>query len=154
MNSETLSTIHSSALWSEILHTCGSFNLRKAARVVTQLYDDILQPTGLRSTQVVLLVAMAAEGDMSVSRLARQLVMSPSTLSRTLHLLERHGLIESSPSGKRGKLVRLTATGEQALLAAAPYWQKAQETFVALVGAAAWADLNARLASTVTATRK
>ena len=56
-------------LWAEVLRTCGSFNLRKATRVVTQLYDDILQPTGLRSTQVVLLVALA--GLVSATRRSR-----------------------------------------------------------------------------------
>jgi hypothetical protein len=80
------------AFWTEVLRTCGSFNLRKATRVITQLYDDILQPTGLRSTQVVLLVALAAEGEMSMSYMARELIMSPSTLSRTFLPLEREGL--------------------------------------------------------------
>jgi DNA-binding MarR family transcriptional regulator len=119
----------------------------------TQLYDDILQPTGLRSTQVVILVALAAEGDMSLSRLARELLTSPSTLSRTLVPLERDGLVEHSPHGKRGKVVRLTGQGEHALLAAMPYWQKAQEKFTALVGTSAWTDLNERLAKTVAAIR-
>ncbi len=140
--------------WGEILRACGSFNLRKATRVVTQLYDDILQPTGLRSTQVVLLVALAAEGEMSVSYMARELVMSPSTLSRTLLPLERDGLIESTSNGKRGKLVRLTPAGESALHKVIPYWQKAQEKFLKQVGATAWPELNERLADLVAATRR
>jgi DNA-binding MarR family transcriptional regulator len=140
--------------WAEVLRTCGSFNLRKATRVVTQLYDDILQPTGLRSTQVVLLVALAAAGEMSMSYMARELIMSPSTLSRTLIPLERDGLIAITPSGKRGKLVRLTPAGESALTNAVPYWQKAQETFLAQAGAAAWTELNERLAGLVAATRR
>ena len=138
----------------EVLRTCGSFSLRKASRVVTQLYDEILQPTGLRSTQVVLLVALAAEGEMSVSRMAREVVMSPSTLSRTLIPLARDGLIETTSHGKRGKLVCLTAEGEKALLAAVPYWQKAQEKFIGQVGTSAWAEINKRLARTVAAIRK
>lgn len=141
-------------LWSEVLRTCGSFNLRKATRVVTQLYDDILQPTGLRSTQVVLLVVLAAEGEMSVSYMARELIMSPSTLSRTLVPLERDGLIEVTSNGKRGKLVRLTAAGKSALLHAVPYWQKAQEKFLEQAGADAWTELNEKLAGIVSATRR
>ena len=141
-------------LWSKVLRTCGSFNLRKATRVVTQLYDDILQPTGLRSTQVVLLVALAAEGEMSLSYMARELIMSPSTLSRTLMPLERDGLIESISSGRRGKLVRLTEAGETALRNAVPYWQKAQERFLEHAGGDAWMDLNARLSGLVAATRR
>jgi DNA-binding MarR family transcriptional regulator len=140
--------------WAEVLRTCGSFNLRKATRVVTQLYDDILQPTGLRSTQVVLLVALAAEGEMSMSYMARELIMSPSTLSRTLIPLERDGLIDITSSGKRGKLVRLTAAGESALINAVPYWQKAQEKFLEQVGATPWTELNERLADIIAATRR
>lgn len=140
--------------WAEVLRTCGSFNLRKATRVVTQLYDDILQPTGLRSTQVVLLVALAAEGEMSVSYMARELLMSPSTLSRTLVPLERDGLIDITSNGKRGKLVRLTAAGENALNHAVPYWQKAQEKFLEQAGTDAWQDLNERLAGIITATQR
>ena len=140
--------------WAEILRTCGSFNLRKATRVVTQLYDDILQPTGLRSTQVVLLVALAAAGEMSMSYMARELIMSPSTLSRTLIPLERDGLIDLTANDKRGKLVRLTAAGESALHHAVPYWQKAQDKFLEQAGAAAWAELNERLAGLVAATRR
>ena len=140
--------------WTDVLRTCGSFNLRKATRVVTQLYDDILQPTGLRSTQVVLLVALAAEGEMSMSYMARELIMSPSTLSRTLIPLERDGLIDITSSAKRGKLIRLTAAGESALINAVPYWQKAQEKFLEQVGVAAWTELNERLADLIAATRR
>ena len=137
----------------KVLRQCGSFNLRKASRVVTQLYDDILQPTGLRSTQVVVLVMLGAERELSMARLARQLVLSPSTLSRNILPLERDGLVETSYSGKRGKSVRLTARGRKALLHAFPYWQKAQTKFTQLVGADAWRALSKHLATTVTATR-
>ena len=141
-------------LWTEVMRTCGSFNLRKATRVVTQLYDDILQPTGLRSTQVILLVALAAEGEMSLSYMARELIMSPSTLSRTLIPLERDGLIEIVSNGRRGKLVRLTAAGETALRNAVPYWRKAQEKFLEQTGAVAWKELNEKLSGLVAATRR
>jgi DNA-binding MarR family transcriptional regulator len=137
----------------EVLRQCGSFNLRKASRVVTQLYDDVLQPTGLRSTQVVVLVMLGAENELSMARLARQLVLSPSTLSRNILPLERDGLVETDYSGKRGKSVRLTARGRKALLHALPYWQKAQARFTQLVGAGAWKELSKHLATTVTAAR-
>lgn len=137
----------------EVLRTCGSFNLRKVSRTVTQLYDDILQPTGLRSTQVVLLVTLAAEHELSLARLARELVLSPSTLSRNIRPLERDGLVEVNATAKRGKQVKLTPAGKQALLTAVPYWQKAQEKFIGLVGAEAWEDLTERLTRTIAAIR-
>lgn len=137
----------------DVLQRCGSFNLRKASRTVTQFYDDILQPTGLRSTQIVVLVILAAERELSLARLARELVMSPSTLSRNIHPLERDGLVEVYSPGKRGKSVRLTPRGKKALLNAVPYWQKAQEKFTELVGIEVWEELAERLAKTVSATR-
>lgn len=36
---------------------CACFNLRKAARAVTQLYDDALRPAGVLATQLPLLAA-------------------------------------------------------------------------------------------------
>jgi DNA-binding MarR family transcriptional regulator len=137
----------------EVLRECASFNLRKASRVVSQLYDDILQPTGLRSTQVALLVLLAVEPESSMARLARQLMLSPSTLSRNLRPLQRDGLVDVRHSGKRGKSVSLTLAGKKALFDAFPYWQKAQEEFIALVGANTWSTLSRQIAKTTSAAR-
>ncbi len=135
-----------------VLRYCGSFNLRKAARAVTQLYDDILQPTGLRSTQVVLLVALAVDSELSLARLARELVLSPSTLSRNIQPLERDGLIETYATGNRGRYVRLTPRGKEVLSAAVPYWRKAQESFTRRVGVKSWEDMTEQLNRTIAAT--
>ena len=131
------------ALCEEAMRVCGSFTLRKASRSVTQLYDDYLQPTGLRSTQVVVLLAVAKD----------EMVLSPSTLSRNLQPLERDGLIKIISNPKRGKRVKLTAKGRQTLLATVPYWQQAQQKFIELVGGNAWQELSERLTKTVTALR-
>ena len=137
----------------QILRECGVFNLRKASRIVTQLYDDILQPTGLRSTQAVVLVMLEVEQELSMARMAHELVLSPSTLSRNLARLEQDGLIETHPTGKRGKSVKLTARGRRALHKVLPYWQKAQQKFTGQVGVGEWADLRKHLNKTVTAVR-
>ena len=121
--------------------------------MVSQLYDDVLQPTGLRSTQVALLVLLAVENESSMSRLARQMMLSPSTLSRNLGPLQRDGLINIKATGKRGKSVSLTAAGRKALLDAFPYWQQAQAKFTALVGASAWSKLSRQLATATNAAR-
>ena len=140
-------------LYQHALDVCGSFNLRKAARAVTQLYDDILQPTGLRSTQIVILLNLAIKEEMVASRVARELHISPSTLTRNLQPLERDGLIKKSKRGQRGKLIRLTPKGAKALENCIPHWVKAQQEFTELVGEIEWDDLRARLAKTVRALR-
>ncbi len=137
----------------EVLRTCGCHNLRRAARLSTQLYDDLLAPTGLRATQVVLLVFLAAEDESTMSGLARKLAMSPSTLSRNLKPLERDGLVEVRTLPRRGKAARLTVAGHKRLLAAVPYWQKAQQQFTELVGEERWDGLSLQLAQAVAAMR-
>src|SRR5213078_349079 len=57
----------------EIEATCACSNVRKAARTVTQLFDEVLQPTGLRSTQFTLLVAVALLTEGGRQALARAL---------------------------------------------------------------------------------
>ena len=136
-----------------VLRECGSFNLRKTSRAVTQLYDDILQPSGLRSTQVVVLVILVVEQESSVAGLARQLLLSPSTLSRNLRPLERDGLVKIRDSNGRGKSIRLTARGRKSVINALPYWKKAQKRFTDMVGATAWSELNKQLAKTIRATQ-
>ena len=48
-----------SAAVAKVIGICACAHLRSAARAVTQVYDAALQPTGLRATQVTLLVAIA-----------------------------------------------------------------------------------------------
>ena len=139
--------------YEELLDNCGTFNLRKASRAVTQMYDDILAPTGFRSTQIVVLIALACKRDVSLATLARTLVVSPSTLSRNLRPLERDGFIEIVSKGKRQKSVQLTEAGELALQEAMPYLSKADEKFTNMVGMDQWQTLNKELARTVSAIR-
>lgn len=129
----------------DVLRQCGSFNLRKASRVVTQLYDEVLQPTGLRSTQVVVLLSVVASGETNMTRLAHDLVTSPSTLSRSILPLQRDGYVKLRVDGGRSKMVSLTAEGRKKLLEVAPYWQQAQAKFLSLIGEDGWQELSQRL---------
>ena len=134
----------------EAATNCACFNFRKASRAVTQLFDDALQPTGLRSTQLVILIAAAVFDSAAVSRLARELVMDRSTLTRNLRPLERRGLLELVP-GKdvRTRLVVLTPSGKQQLAEALPIWEAAQQRFQEQLGQARWEQLQQSLAATV-----
>lgn len=136
----------------EAANHCACFNFRKASRAVTQLFDDALQPTGLRSTQLVILIAAAVFDAVSVSRLARELVMDRSTLTRNLRPLERRGLIALAPGkDERTRLVALTSAGKKQLSAALPVWEQAQTRFQEKLGAARWKSLLQGLTATVDA---
>jgi len=107
--------------------TCTCFNLRKAARAITQLYDDILRPSGLRATQFSLLTVIWTMGKASISRIAEEAVMDRTTLTRNLDLLEKQGLILiQAGEDARVREVSLTLAGHDSIAAAFPYWKKAQ----------------------------
>lgn len=119
----------------EIAATCACFNVRKAARAITQLYDDALRPSGLRATQFTLLVFLGGRGPTSVTELADVTVTDRTTLTRNLAILEERGLIEIRPGDDaRVRLVELTPAGHRAVAAAVPLWERAQASLAELVG--------------------
>jgi DNA-binding MarR family transcriptional regulator len=114
---------------------CISSNLRKACRVVTQMYAEILEPTGLQKTQFTLLVMVAILNQSTVSDLADMLVMDQTTVTRGLDLLKRQGLIETLPGeDRRTRLVTLTSQGEEMLVKAMPLWEQAQAKMLGELG--------------------
>jgi DNA-binding MarR family transcriptional regulator len=101
--------------------------VRKAARAVTQLYEEVLRPSGLRATQFSLLMATRVLGPVTVVKLAQATVMDRTTLTRNLQILEKRGLIAINPGeDRREREVTLTASGMEALAAAIPLWEAAQ----------------------------
>ena len=114
---------------------CAAGNLRRTSRALTQLYDELLQPSGLRVTQFSLLVNIGREEQATIGRLAELLIMDRTTLTRNLRVLEKDGLIATVDDGdKRTHAVRLTAKGERALVKALPLWEQAQTRIVSGVG--------------------
>jgi DNA-binding MarR family transcriptional regulator len=125
---------------------CACFNVRKAARALTALYDRALAPTGLRATQGTLLVALARAGDIPVTRLAGILGMDRTTLTRNLEPLRRARLVAVRPgSDRRVKLAGLTEAGRKALAEAMPLWREAQRQVVEGTGSGRWDALRREL---------
>jgi DNA-binding MarR family transcriptional regulator len=128
-------------LLAEASRVCACFNFRKASRAVTQLFDSVLQPAGLRSTQFVVLVAIQAEGAMELPDLARALNVDRSTLTRNLQPLARAGLLRIAGGRSRASSARLTPKGRRALAAAIPLWEVAQARFVEQLGGRRWESM-------------
>jgi DNA-binding MarR family transcriptional regulator len=125
---------------------CGSFNLRKTARAVTRLYDMALQKSGIRSTQFAILVGIAKDQPVAIGALANTLVMDSTTLTRSLRLLQKEGLVTlSDRAAMRQRFLTITAKGTRALASSLPAWRKAQEQFVATVGPEHWVELRGEL---------
>lgn len=139
----------------ELLSSCTCQNLRQATRVVTQHYEQVLEPIGLKITQLPVLAAAASMGPVPMSRLAEALVMDRTTLTRNLQPLERAGLVQvESGSDRRARLVSTTRQGLETLYAALPLWKQAQSSMVEALGRFKWGVLMDNLRLTVDTTRK
>src|SRR5580698_7539957 len=89
---------------------CNCFALRSAARHITQLYDQFLAPSGLRTTQFSILAKLRRLGPMTINELAKNMVTDRTTLGRNIQPLERDGWIKIEPtaSDRRAKTLHLT----------------------------------------------
>jgi DNA-binding MarR family transcriptional regulator len=125
---------------------CASFNFRRTARAVTRLYDEALQEFGIRSTQFSILVGVAKNQPVPIGALADVMVVDSTTLTRSLRLLQKEGLIGiSNRAAMRQRFLTITAKGEHLLERSLPAWRKAHERFVATIGSEHWAELRSEL---------
>jgi DNA-binding MarR family transcriptional regulator len=127
---------------------CNGTALRKATRRVSQLYDAILAPSGLRGTQRSILMHIGRAGAPTMGDLAAALVLDRSALAHNLKPLERDGLVTVAvdPKDRRSRLVTLTEAGKARLAESLGLWQQAQERFETAFGAEQAGALRASLA--------
>ncbi len=126
---------------------CTNTAVKRASRRLGQLYDAVLAPSGLRSTQCALLTQIRLSDGPTLRALADAMAMDLSALGHTLKPLQRDGLValEADPRDRRAKRVRLTAQGQARLDAALELWRVAQARFDAEFGAEQSAALRAAL---------
>jgi DNA-binding MarR family transcriptional regulator len=126
--------------------SCASFNFRRTARAVTRMYDMALQESGIRSTQFAILVAIAKNQPVSIGTLGGVLLIDPTTLTRSLRLLQKEGLVAvSKRAAMRQRFLTLTPKGKRALARSLPAWRKAHERFLATVGPDYWTGMQNEL---------
>jgi DNA-binding MarR family transcriptional regulator len=126
------------------LSPCVCNTLRMVTRAVTQLYDDGLRPSGLRVTQFSILPTIGRICEANLKQLEDTLAIDQTTLTRSLNLLERDGVVErASHPDARIRAMKLTSKGRRALEAASPLWARAQDKVLRELG---MADAQRRLA--------
>src|SRR4051812_29208477 len=135
-----------------IARLCNNAALRRAARRLSQLFDDVLAPSGLRTTQYGLLAQIKALGAPALGELAEIMVMDASALSHTLGPLTRDGFVSFvvDDRDRRRRRVVLTEAGKARLEQSTKLWSEAQGRFERVFGveqAAALRDVLAVLAS-------
>jgi DNA-binding MarR family transcriptional regulator len=127
---------------------CNCTSLRKASRRVSQLYDAILAPCGLRVTQRAILSHIARSGTPSVGALAADLVLDRGALAHNLKPLERDAYVRQDvdPRDRRNRVISLTAEGRAKLRESELLWARAQKKFDKAYGSTAAATLRDALA--------
>ena|ERR1700722_19226626 len=126
---------------------CNCLAARQAARHVTQFYDQIMAPAGLRTSQFSLLAKLQRLGPLSINALAAEMVMDRTTLGRTIRPLVRDGLvaIAKEAADRRSKQLRLTDRGAERLREAVKHWIRAQDRFDEIFGSEQSANFRAVL---------
>jgi DNA-binding MarR family transcriptional regulator len=119
----------------EVATRCTCLSLRRLTRKVTQRFDELLAPAGLRCTQFSLLGMLHAPAELSVSALADRLDVDRTTLTRNVHLLMERRLVSvvDGPDA-RSRTVTLTPQGRHAFARALPLWRRAQDEVSAKLG--------------------
>jgi DNA-binding MarR family transcriptional regulator len=115
---------------------CNCNAMRKASRQITRLYDEHLEPTGLRITQFLTLAVLNEVGGAPINALAERLDVERTAMGKMVGFLERDGLIKirPSPTDGRSRLIELTERGRRVHAEASPLWRKAQREFERLNG--------------------
>lgn len=128
---------------------CVCANLRKKTRVVTQLYDKLLQPTGLKITQYSMLANIDYQQSVSISRLGEILLLDQTTITRNINLLKQNGYVDitKDPQDARTKVITLTEKGDEKLNEAAPIWEEIQEKIINDIGLEKYEDFYETLKS-------
>ncbi len=126
----------------EIGRSCACFNLRRAARLVTQRFDRILRESGITANQFSILMAVYDREGVLMTRLAAILGMERTTLSRNVSLLTRMGMIcTEAGNDKRQRNIAITEDGIGLLEKALPLWRQAQCEVVDAIGTEKWKEL-------------
>jgi DNA-binding MarR family transcriptional regulator len=128
---------------------------RQAARAVTDLYDLVLSPAGLKITQFILLRAIAGQATLSQQQRGNELAVAPETISRRLAALKTAGWIElKSPQSGREHAYVLTASGKARMQGALAHWNRGQRRLRLCLGSRDWESAIALLRKLVAAAKR
>lgn len=107
---------------------CACTSLRRTTRSITQFYDRMLRPVGLRSTQLSLLNQISRRGKVSFGELGDWLLMDQTTVTRNVDNLKKLGYLQITicDNDARKKYITISEAGTQKLTEAVPLWREAQ----------------------------
>jgi DNA-binding MarR family transcriptional regulator len=121
---------------------CACASIRRAARLVSQLYNHEIG-NGVETSQYSLLTALSRRPGATQAPIGRALGLDKTTVSRNMRVLLKNGWVEPAPSpglneDRRERGYRLTPLGKQVLADAKPGWERAQRKLRAAIKPEEW----------------
>ena len=109
----------------KVRDACLCLHVQRAARALARRFDEALRPVGLTNGQFSLLMSLNRPEPPSMGPVAALLAMDRTTLTAALKPLERRGLVRvvPDPNDRRGRLLLLSAKGQEVLAKALPIWE-------------------------------
>jgi DNA-binding MarR family transcriptional regulator len=105
---------------------CLCLHMQRAARALARRFDEALRPMGVTNGQFSLLMSLNRPQPPGMGPVASLLAVDRTTLTAALKPLQRRGLVnvDTDPSDRRGRLLKLTPKGRTLLANAMPIWER------------------------------
>ena len=116
------------------MSSCVCLHVRRAARVLTRIYDEALAPCGLTSMQLGTLDTLSDMGPSTLAELADANSHERSATWRGLQPLIRRDLVRRADGAKRPDRYEITEDGAALLVTALDLWRVVQGRVVAELG--------------------
>jgi DNA-binding MarR family transcriptional regulator len=116
------------------MSSCVCLHVRRAARVLTRLYDEALAPCGLTSMQLGTLDSLSDFGPTTLSKLAELNSHERSATWRGLQPLIRRELVRRADTVGRADRYEITPAGLALLTEALELWKGVQARVVDYLG--------------------
>ena len=99
------------------------FVANSLARVLVKMADEAFRPLGLSPTQAFILMSIGREPGITMTRIARELRLDLTTITRTLDKMKTAHLIHTEPYKKTVRLIALP-DGMEKVADARAAWKK------------------------------
>ncbi|TVQ27033.1 MAG: MarR family transcriptional regulator [Spirochaetaceae bacterium] len=130
----------------QVIMFCPGYNLGKAFKRVSRLFEEEFRSGELTLSQFAMLVNIGVREPATGTDVAERLGSDISTVSRTIEPLVERGLVQQARgSDRRVRVYRLTDAGRAALTRALPRWKRAKSAVLAPLRGRGWDTMLANL---------
>lgn len=122
-----------------MLDTCPGYHLGKAYKKVTRVFEEEFRSCDLSLPQFAVLVNTGVAEASTGTEIAERLGSDLSTISRTMELVMKRGLVEQRRAeDRRVRLYSLSSAGREKLAEALPKWKRAKRRILSSVDGEKW----------------